>query len=646
MTQCSLTALRIGNFKAFADTQRIPLKPITLIFGPNSAGKSSVIHSLAFVHEAQFGRLKRGQAPLDVHETELGGASIDLGGFMQFVYRHDTSTEMEWGAELRVCDAVEPTPTEERNVLLTVRVGTSSSKARTDSRNGAPHVQSVEFVVDGEPFMKASYRESENAELARLRVDTLNMRHPRIQKTLVEAVRGSNEPNEFSLADYAEEISNNVTDDKISLTVRGVFGIQLLASHVYDDSGAGVLGNMALNGNANEYFWWMLQSFVRNCTNVLDRAYSSMEYLGPIRTLPPRHFTSGNSEAGEWNTGNSSAWDVLMRDEAVRERVNLWLRGRRETSRAAWQEATLDEMAGNQKPSEKSFMTTQYELSVDRYTANSALSDVLAAAFSEPLTLLKRREMLTKELAAVYAELNDMYEADQARVEQYAQELEPWITRIKAAQSTEEADSIRNEAMEFFAAQERRRMSDPAEWEEIQQQQDIAQAQALDAKDRADKFLQALDERRAASIHELRLWDYDKKTMVSFRDVGFGISQVLPVLATAYGSRGRVIAIEQPEIHLHPALQAELGDVFIESATGESQNTFILETHSEHLILRLLRRVREKKISPADMCVLFVEPTDHGSQVRELEYDEDGDFIDEWPGGFFEEAYREKFAGR
>ena len=54
-----LHALRVGNFKAFADTQRIPLKPITLIFGPNSAGKSSFIHSLALAHEAQFGREKR-----------------------------------------------------------------------------------------------------------------------------------------------------------------------------------------------------------------------------------------------------------------------------------------------------------------------------------------------------------------------------------------------------------------------------------------------------------------------------------------------------------------------------------------------------------------------------------------------------------
>ena len=103
MNHC-LTALHIGNFKAFADTQRIPLKPITLIFGPNSAGKSSFIHSLALAHEAQFGRDKRSLARLDVHHTDIGGSSIDLGGFRQYVHRGQANRRVEWGAELAVAN--------------------------------------------------------------------------------------------------------------------------------------------------------------------------------------------------------------------------------------------------------------------------------------------------------------------------------------------------------------------------------------------------------------------------------------------------------------------------------------------------------------------------------------------------------------
>jgi hypothetical protein len=144
-------------------------------------------------------------------------------------------------------------------------------------------------------------------------------------------------------------------------------------------------------------------------------------------------------------------------------------------------------------------------------------------------------------------------------------------------------------------------------------------------------------------------------------EVGYGISQVLPVLIHSFGTKSKLISIEQPEIHIHPALQAELGDVFIESALGENKNTFLLETHSEHLILRLLRRIRETAegdmedwpedlrkacpdgIRPEDVAVLYVEPGEEGARVIELPITPDGDFSRPWPGGFFGERSKELF---
>ena len=157
---------------------------------------------------------------------------------------------------------------------------------------------------------------------------------------------------------------------------------------------------------------------------------------------------------------------------------------------------------------------------------------------------------------------------------------------------------------------------------------------------------QGMDEFFPDALQDLKLIDVNKNVEVTHRDVGIGISQVLPVLVMAYGSSGKLLAMEQPEIHLHPAIQAELADVFIESALGIRQNTFILETHSEHIILRLLRRIREGSLKSEDICVVFVEPLSQGSRAIELRIDEDGDFIDEWPGGFFEESFHEKFGGR
>jgi len=152
---------------------------------------------------------------------------------------------------------------------------------------------------------------------------------------------------------------------------------------------------------------------------------------------------------------------------------------------------------------------------------------------------------------------------------------------------------------------------------------------------------------------EMVLFDRRADVEVSHRDVGVGISQLFPVLVHAFADQNKIVAIEQPEIHLHPALQAELGDVFIESALSDRKNTFLLETHSEHLILRIMRRIRETHlgklpkhlppIKPTDVSVLYVEKDGPRSIVREMPLDEMGRLVKAWPGGFFEESFNELF---
>src|SRR5947209_8751934 len=89
-----LRGFQLGNFKAFAGTQSIPIRPLTLIFGSNSSGKSSVIHGLLLARHA----LDTGQ--IDISRTALGGESLDLGGFRQYVHRRDASRRVELVTEL------------------------------------------------------------------------------------------------------------------------------------------------------------------------------------------------------------------------------------------------------------------------------------------------------------------------------------------------------------------------------------------------------------------------------------------------------------------------------------------------------------------------------------------------------------------
>lgn len=133
----------------------------------------------------------------------------------------------------------------------------------------------------------------------------------------------------------------------------------------------------------------------------------------------------------------------------------------------------------------------------------------------------------------------------------------------------------------------------------------------------------------------------DPPVLVSSRAVGFGISQVTPIVVQSLLSERGVLLIEQPEVHIHPRLQSAIGDLLIHSVQ-ERGNQMLIETHSEHLVLRLLRRVREGVLHPDDLAILYVDTlADGGAHVRRLEVDADGDLIEGWPGGFFDERLNE-----
>ena len=117
-------------------------------------------------------------------------------------------------------------------------------------------------------------------------------------------------------------------------------------------------------------------------------------------------------------------------------------------------------------------------------------------------------------------------------------------------------------------------------------------------------------------------------------DVGFGVSQVLPALVLLYYvPEGSTVLLEQPEIHLHPRVQSGLADVMLN--VSEARNVrIILESHSEHLMRRLQRRVAEEDASSDHVKLYFVSTNRGVAQASDLALNEWGE-IENWPDQFF-----------
>jgi len=129
--------------------------------------------------------------------------------------------------------------------------------------------------------------------------------------------------------------------------------------------------------------------------------------------------------------------------------------------------------------------------------------------------------------------------------------------------------------------------------------------------------------------------------VVNFADVGFGLSQVLPLIVQSiYAPSDSIIIAEQPEIHLNPKLQTTLADLFCDAvAQGKG---IIVETHSEHLLLRLRVLIAQRVISAEDVALYYVEREGVECQVRRIPVESNGHIdADTWPAGFFEDSLRE-----
>jgi hypothetical protein len=476
-----ITSIRLGNFKAIGRTQELPLRRLTLLYGPNSSGKSSILHGLLFGCQAtQTG-------DLDVHQTDLGGDAVDLGGFRRFVYRRHPSSLAEWGVTVPAAEAggsfsaLDPGSNVGISCLFGLAMGESIHETPlfqggveayppgTDLQpRGRPQVQKLEVLINGAPLI----RMSGTAHSDRLKVDFLDVPPQLIDQFLASRPADPDSTTETRRQRVIQHLDAILP--QMSCRITSLVQVETIWDMSAAPSGTTVLDSSSLDEG---YARRQLAGLLSELGSAITSALHQVRYLGPLRSYPARFSIFAGAQDAPWSSSGAHAWSLVRDDERVRSAVNQWLRRDR--------------------------LDTAYELAVRQ---------------------LIPVDIAQKEVSRI---LDDLLDAG-------------------------------------------------AEPETV-----------------AEEIRKRLEGHSTGALRELVLLDQRSNTTVSHRDVGLGISQVLPVLVSAYGSRRKIVCIEQPELHLHPKLQSDLGDVFIECALGVQQNAFVLETHSEHLMLRILRRIRE-----------------------------------------------------
>ena len=583
-----ITAIEIENFKGIGRPVRIELRPITLLFGRNSAGKSTVLHALCYAHEILSHR------NVDAHETDLGGEQIDLGGFRRFVHGHDLKRSVRLRFELNLRDRDLPDLAGAMRIaaypwevgLGSIETGWIGLTVRWSELLRGPLLSTYEVGVDGEIIGRIM------ASTGDARPDLLaNLWHPMLDRVIREGDLAALERKLETLRAELQALEAAAPPSEAG-QVRETSGPQSfgrtyhrMAIRETVSSGAlpsfGHHLDMELGEGFDEGYhelWHCVSTLLVGIGGLLRDELARFRYLGPLRELHLRTVVERDrSVPGRWADG-SEAWDVLNRHAQVTSRrIAHDCRSPRERNRAIVIPSVSDWLSREDR------LDTGYELrvrTVVELPANTPLVDVL------------NKGVLGHELAAIKAK------------------------EVNVSGTESPGDALRE-----------------------------APAPKIDA------LAHGIAEGHVRREIQL-VTTAGRELQVRTSDIGTGISQILPVVVAALDpDRPAITAIEQPELHVHPRLQVELGDLFAEQAAGGG--VFLIETHSEHVMLRLLRRIEETgsnelpegkpALKPDQVSVVYIEQVGGEVRATRLRIDETGEFIDRWPQGFFDERTDELF---
>lgn len=539
-----ITKITIENFKGIGERVEIPIRPLTMFFGPNSAGKSTILHAFHYAREI-FERHN-----LDADRTIAGGDFIDLGGFKNFVHGHDVTNGVTLRFDLALPEdgfsrfipderALWGDPeiwqTPPRMAWVQVLIG-------SEDIFGTPTVGIYEVGIDGHEI-GVIQRQMHNVALK-----SFNFEHPSFRHELEDDDSSSEAGPLYTcpVRDLWEEAAGHIdfTGRDYLFTIPGQIDAlspdrrcleldweldaeeEPVASAPDPESAPVTVQRRALLNLFSEVFVGV--------GDLLREELKRLCYVGPLRQKPPREYSPPRfPDPSRWATG-MGAWDALYDDDrTLVPEVSAWL----------IREELLD---------------TGYILFDKEYIELDVGGDVYA--------------------------------------------------NIVSGRTFDDIDNP-GEELERILGRKRLVLAAP-----------------------------------------------NNGLFLAIHDVGEGIGQVIPVIVAALQptDSAAIVQIEQPELHLHPKQQAALGDLLIQGALGNEPKSMLIETHSEHLILRVLRRIRQTAkgqlspetipVTPSNVAVYYMQSKDGQTKLMQIDVDDQGEFVQPWPDDFFEIDFHERFA--
>jgi len=552
-----ITALTLENFKAINAPIKIDLAPITLLFGQNSVGKSTIIQALHYL----LGILENGN--LDLDTSLWAGKTLDLGGFESIINGHDLSKTIKMRVDF-VFDFDD------------LKVYTAPYKSYANCV-GFGVISTQDIKTELSFFLEQSYIEIEIAY-------SNEIKEPYIKK--------------FTSGFLGKKVAEIIYEPP-SWSDRNDFG----------SLGIGILHSVEFDHDI----------FCDSVGNAPDSFLKNM-----VKGIFPEAFVAGSTGSGlvlESCAGLPIHWDSLFISGGYFEGFD----GFEEPGIAGFN----SDIRLGEKDLETVLTFESYMTQLTKGPCEILLSILKGMVCVGPLREIPDRNFLPKKSydpsrwANGLAAWDKFYQSDQAFID----DLNYWL--------------VDEERLNTNYKVELRR------YRELNSSDDFWDTLTPDSK--PTDISAALDSlRNISEKSELSIRDLRQNCTVHLHDMGIGISQVMPILVCAIHESVSFAAIEQPELHIHPGLQCRLADLLISASC-----MFLIETHSEHLLLRLLRRIRETtegslptwlpELKPEKVSVNFIDFVDGKYKLRRLKISEDGDSEGEWPEGFFEERAGELF---